>query len=80
MNEAEIAGKLAELEKKVAGMRPGPEQKLAMIVFSGDMDKLLASMIIATGAAAMGFKVVQFFTFWGTAALRDPKKSVGGKD
>jgi peroxiredoxin family protein len=37
-------------------------------------------MIIATGAAAMGMKVVLFFTFWGTAALRDAKKKVGGKD
>jgi peroxiredoxin family protein len=80
MNEAQITERLAELEKKMAEMRPGPEQKLAMIVFSGDLDKMLASMIIATGAAAMGFKVVQFFTFWGTAALRDPKKRVGGKD
>ena len=36
-----------------------------MIVFSGDLDKHLAAMIIATGAAAMGMKVVLFFTFWG---------------
>jgi peroxiredoxin family protein len=80
MNEAKVAEKLAELEEKMAGMRPGPEQKLAMIVFSGELDKMLAAMIIGTGAAAMGFKVVQFFTFWGTAALRDPKKRAPGKD
>jgi peroxiredoxin family protein len=51
-----------------------------MIVFSGDLDKHIAAMIIATGAAAMGMKVVLFYTFWGTAALRDPGKKVGGKD
>ncbi|OHE67595.1 MAG: NADH dehydrogenase, partial [Treponema sp. GWA1_62_8] len=51
-----------------------------MIVFSGDLDKQLAAMIIATGAAAMGMKAVLFYTFWGTAALRDPGKKVGGKD
>jgi peroxiredoxin family protein len=36
-------------------------------------------MIIATGAAAMGMKVILFFTFWGTAALRAGNKKVGGK-
>lgn len=70
---------LLELKTKVDEM-PGQENKLSMIVFSGDLDKHLASMIIATGAAAMGMKVVMFFTFWGTAALRDPKKKVGGKN
>lgn len=70
---------LAELKLKVEGM-PGAENKLSMVIFSGELDKHLAAMIIATGAAAMGMKVVLFFTFWGTAALRDPKKRVGGKD
>jgi peroxiredoxin family protein len=51
-----------------------------MIVFSGDMDKVLASFVIATGAVAMGMDVVMFFTFWGTPVLRDKKKNVGGKD
>jgi peroxiredoxin family protein len=64
---------LTELKQKIDTMKPGPDNKLSMIVFSGDMDKLLASMIIATGAVAMGMKVVLFFTFWGTAALRNPQ-------
>ena len=76
----ELQRQLDELKNEVAGIQPGPENKLSMVVFSGELDKLLASMIIATGAAAMGMKVVLFFTFWGTAALRDAKKSVGGKD
>jgi len=57
-----------------------PDNKLSMIVFSGDLDKVLASFVIATGAVAMGMDVVMFFTFWGTAVLRDQNKSVGGKD
>ncbi len=57
-----------------------PEEKLSMIVFSGDLDKLLASFVVATGAVAMGMDVVMFFTFWGTAALRDKAKDAGGKD
>ena len=57
-----------------------PDNKLSMIVFSGDLDKVLASFVIATGAVAMGMDVVMFFTFWGTPVLRDQNKSVGGKD
>ncbi len=45
-----------------------------IIVFSGDLDKVLASFIIANGAAAMGRNVTMFFTFWGLTALRKPKK------
>lgn len=44
-----------------------------MIVFSGDLDKVLASFIIANGAAAMGRPVTMFFTFWGLNALRRPE-------
>jgi peroxiredoxin family protein len=69
---------IAELKEKVQDM-PGAENKLTMIVFSGDLDKQIAAMIIATGAAAMGMKVILFFTFWGTAALRAGNKKVGGK-
>jgi CoA-disulfide reductase len=41
-----------------------------MVVFSGDLDKTIASFIIASGAAAMGKKVTMFFTFWGLNVLR----------
>lgn len=44
-----------------------------MVVFSGDLDKALASMIIASGAAAMGKDVTLFFTFWGLSILKQQK-------
>lgn len=44
--------------------------KATMVVFSGDLDKAMASFIIATGAAAMGKEVTMFFTFWGLNILR----------
>lgn len=48
-----------------------PTQKgQTMVVFSGDLDKAIASFIIANGAAAMGKKVTMFFTFWGINILR----------
>ena len=41
-----------------------------MVVFSGDLDRALASFVIANGAAAMGQRVTMFFTFWGLNVLR----------
>lgn len=75
----DIEKEILELKKQVEEIQ-GQENKLLMIVFSGELDKHLAAMIIATGAAAMGNKVTLFFTFWGTAALRDPKKNAKGKN
>ena len=71
---AELKSRIEVLDKKTT------EPKVSMIVFSGDLDKVLASFVIATGAVAMGMEVVMFFTFWGTPVLRDKNKSVGGKD
>ncbi|GAB3059232.1 DsrE/DsrF/DrsH-like family protein [Salinicoccus sesuvii] len=54
-----------------------------MVVFSGDMDKALASFIIATGARSMGKDVTMFFTFWGLNIIKDPnapKKKKTGLD
>jgi peroxiredoxin family protein len=47
-----------------------------LVVFSGNLDKAIASFIIADGAAAMGRKVTMLFTFWGLNILRKP---TGGK-
>ncbi len=76
-----IEKQLAELKSRVEVLdKKTTEPKVSMIVFSGDLDKVLASFIIATGSVAMGMEVVMFFTFWGTPVLRDKNKSVGGKD
>lgn len=79
MQEFETA--IEALKAKVDALeKRSPENKLAMVVFSGDLDKVLAAFVIATGAVAMGMDAVLFFTFWGTPVLRDKNKSVGGKD
>lgn len=49
-------------------------------MFSGDLDKAIASFIIANAAAAMGRKVTMFFTFWGLNILRKPNKIRVAKD
>lgn len=43
---------------------------VTLVVSSGDMDRVMAAFIIATGAASMGMKVTMFFTFWGLNTLR----------
>jgi NADPH-dependent 2,4-dienoyl-CoA reductase/sulfur reductase-like enzyme/peroxiredoxin family protein/rhodanese-related sulfurtransferase/TusA-related sulfurtransferase len=50
-----------------------------MVIFSGDLDKAIASFIIANGAAAMGRPVTLFFTFWGLNILRKPTGPVPPK-
>ena len=75
-----LAKEIEALKKKVENIKPGAEERVSIIVFSGDLDKVLAAFVIATGAVAMGMEAVMFFTFWGTPVLRDPGKKVGGKD
>ena len=77
----ELEARVRELEETVATLKANaPEDKLSMVVMSGDLDHLMAAFIIATGAAAMFEKVTMFFTFWATAALRDPAKAPPPKD
>lgn len=45
-----------------------------IVLFSGDMDKAIAAMIIAQGARAMGKNVTVFCTFWGLTLLRKTNK------
>ncbi len=53
------------------------KKKLSMVVFSGDMDKVFAAFIIATGAAASGMDVTMFFTFWGLKAIQKDSSLTG---
>jgi peroxiredoxin family protein len=46
------------------------KNKMTLVVLSGDMDKVMAAYIIASGAAASGMEVIMFFTFWGLKAIQ----------
>jgi peroxiredoxin family protein len=48
--------------------------KKTIILFSGEFDKVMAALIIANGAAAMGDDVTIFCTFWGLNILRKREK------
>ena len=45
-------------------------EKASIIVFSGDMDKVMGAFIIANGAAAFDMQVTMFFTFWGLKSIQ----------
>lgn len=79
MNQ-EIEQQVNELKIKLNKLEAGTKDQLSMVIFSGDMDKILAALIIATGAAAYDMKVKLFFTFWAISALRDPGKQGRGKN
>jgi peroxiredoxin family protein len=54
-------------------MNMSETKKLSIIAFSGDFDKLTAVFTLATGAAAVGYEVNLFFTFWGLDAIKVKK-------
>jgi hypothetical protein len=66
-----IEQRLTAIEARLLNLeRRAPEDRVSMVVFSGEMDRVLAAFVIATGAASMGMEVSMFFTFWGLSALR----------
>jgi peroxiredoxin family protein len=70
--------KLRDFEKRLAHVEGQvSEDRVALVVFSGDLDRVLAAFIIATGAAAMGQQVSMFFTFWGLSVLKKDKQLSG---
>jgi peroxiredoxin family protein len=81
---AEVARQVAalrqDLEREIAELRERtPEDRAAIIVFSGDLDRVLASFVIATGAAAAGLETTMFFTFWGLSVLKKKGGPGGSK-
>lgn len=77
---SELEARVAELERRLAELQARvPEDRVSLVVFSGDLDRVLAAFVIATGAAALGQQVSMFFTFWGLSALRKNKELAGKK-
>jgi peroxiredoxin family protein len=76
---ANLETEVRHLKQSGAGAAAAEDgNKVCIVVFSGDLDKILAAMNIATGAASMGCEVNLFFTFWATPAMRKAS-SAGGK-
>lgn len=77
--EETLEARVAALERRLEEMEEAlPEDRVSLVVFSGDLDRVIAAFIIATGAAALGQQVSMFFTFWGYNAIRE-KRVLEGK-
>jgi peroxiredoxin family protein len=71
----------ASIDQALGQVRAAPAAGLAdratIVVFSGDMDRLMAAFVIGTGAAAMAMDVSMYFTFWGLTALKKTTRFAG---
>ena len=77
---AQLQDEISQLKSKIERLENSRKDQLSIAVVSGDLDKVLAAMVISIAAAAMDTQVKLFFSFWSLSALRDPKKSPKGKD
>jgi peroxiredoxin family protein len=68
----EVASQMKEIKAML------PEDRVVIVAFSGDFDKAIAALILATGAAAMGMRVTVFFTFWGFSIIKTGKHVFNG--
>jgi peroxiredoxin family protein len=74
--EAERDELIKQLTMRVEALEgQAPKDALTLGVINGSLDYTMAAFIVALGAAAYDMEVDIFFTFWGTATLRDPKKT-----
>lgn len=73
---------IQKCDKKQIDMKQGAinENGKTLIMFSDDLDKAIATFILANGAVATGAKVTVFFTFWGLNVIKKAKKPKTQKD
>jgi peroxiredoxin family protein len=79
--ERQIGPRIDELRREIEELRERtPEDRAAVVVFSGDLDRALAAFVIATGAAASGLTTSIFFTFWGLSILKKKEGAAVDRD
>src|SRR5262245_42658309 len=66
-----VAAELAAIRQEIAQLSERvPDDKAALVVFSGDLDRAIAAFVIATGAAASGLATPMFLTFLGLFVIK----------
>lgn len=76
--EASVDERIDRLESEINALKARvPEDKVSIILMSGDFDKAMAAFMMANGAAAMGMEVSMFFTFWGCSVIKRGRKLKG---
>jgi peroxiredoxin family protein len=76
----DMESRIERLEREIRQLRDEAPRtdKATLLIFSGELDKVLAGLIIATTAASLGMEVTAFFTFWGINVLKK-KRVLQGK-
>ena len=75
-----LLDRITELEKDLLAIKERvPDNKVSIILLSGDFDKAMAAFMMANGAVAMGMEVSMFFTFWGCSVIKKGRKLKGKK-
>ena len=78
--EVNLLDRLSQLEEELHDIKTRvPDNKVSIILLSGDFDKAMAAFMMANGAAAMGMEVSMFFTFWGCSVIKKGRKLKGKK-
>ncbi len=79
-NPTDLAARMSMLEAEITQLKSRvPDNKVSIILLSGDFDKAMAAFMMATGATAMGMEVTMFFTFWGCSVIKKGRKLKGKK-
>ena len=77
---SQLEEQVEALKTKISLLENSRKDQLSIAIVSGDLDKILAAMVISLAAAAQDTKVRLFFSFWSLSALRDRRKKATGKD
>jgi len=77
---SQLKEQIDTLSKKIATLENSRKDQLSIAIVSGDLDKILAAMVISLAATALDTQVKLFFSFWSLSALRDRNKSAKGKN
>lgn len=68
---ADLTERVETLERQLAKLiKQAPADRVTIVAFNRDFDRVLTSFLVATAAAAMGSEVSMFFAFWGLSVLK----------
>jgi peroxiredoxin family protein len=76
---AELLGRVEALETAQAG-RIEKKNKITIIAWGGDLDRIWPTTILASTAAASGMEASVFFTFWGLFSIVKPGTRITGEN
>ena len=80
LDRVSLVNKITDLESQLKSMEKRiPDDKVSIIVLSGDFDKAMAAFMMANGAVGMGMEVTMFFTFWGCSVIKKERRLKGKK-